>query len=146
MWAMGRLLLLTGSLFCVQAGAIEYIAPRDALSLKSQFSIATVPAETDLAAVAGKEWRCDMYGMRTRLQVERDLPLYKFTKANSTWRNDGAQLVKAYSAQSESLKGTSGRVTDEVRMAGHGTQLIGRMSLEGSTVLAYTTCKLADSL
>lgn len=87
-----------------------------------------------------------MYGVRTRMQIQRNVKLYSLKKdALGAYANTGAQVVSSYSPFNGSLQGKTERFEDQIRLTGDG-QLISRLSLRGQeengpTVIAYSICK-----
>lgn len=85
-----------------------------------------------------------MYGMRTRLQVERDVKLYRFSPSGRNFINLGAQMIQAYGIEGQGFIGRRGKLTDLVK-AGPEDTLIAQLSM-GSAVLAYSVCKATPIL
>jgi hypothetical protein len=136
--------LLTAALLGNLAGAVdlEYISPEKQDALAKQFSSAhmTLADKKQLE----HEWTCDMYGMRTHLQVQHGLKLYDFRERDGGGlKNVGAQPVESYSFSADGrLQGQTERVFDRVRLTAQG-ELIGQLSLNapGQTLIAYSVCK-----
>lgn len=129
--------LLTAASFALD---MEYISPEQKEQLVRKFEQATLD-KTE--GVLDKKWSCDMYGVRSRLQVQRNLKLYSFAKAPSgLFKNSGAQVVADYKNDGQSLLGHSQRFEDQVRLTPSG-QLISRLSLRqpDAIVIAYAVCK-----
>lgn len=142
-----RVIIVLGvSVAAVQAAAIEFIPKDKAVALAGEFESSRVPTKADLVALAGKELQCDMYGVRTRLQVERGVKLYMLSQSESVWKNDGAQVVPSYKLDTKGLIGHRGSVTDELRID-KDNKVIAQLSLEKPVeektelvVLAYSKC------
>lgn len=119
---------------------LEYISPERRAELEKDFN--SEPFKfPDSSSIKHKKWTCDMYGVRTRLQVQRDVKLYNF-KSDSNWRNDGAQVVTEYKIEEKSLVGRSERFEDQVKINSKG-ELISRLSVSSPErqVVAYSVCK-----
>lgn len=135
-------LFLCGSLCLGLAGhaiEMEYISPEKKQELETQFEKAIFSSK-DSTTLKQKLWTCDMYGVRTRLQVKRGVKLYNFKK-ESDWHNDGAQIVRDYKPENGRLIGMAGNLEDQVKMNSKG-QLISRLSLTRPErqVVAYAVC------
>ena len=131
----------------VPSAAIEFIPKQQVEVLAKEFLVARVPTVDQIKALSGKELQCDMYGVRTRLQVERNVKLYYFTGQNEQWKNQGAQVVPEYKLDTKGLVGQTGSVIDELRID-QNNQLMAQLSLNSarnsdgkSVVLAYSKCK-----
>lgn len=133
------LLFFFMSSVAAQAVEVEYISPQKQKQLEAMFNHAGFSARKDARIFKEKNWTCEMYGMRSRLQVQRGLKLYKWS---NDWHNDGAQVVSQYKAENFSLVGRGDRFEDQVKITKDG-QLISRLTLTSSksTVLAYSVCK-----
>ena len=124
--------------FLVQAMEMEYISPETKTELEREFAKAEFSSKA-AAAIKQKVWTCDMYGVRTRLQVKRGVQLYNWKQDG--WHNDGAQIVRDYTAEPSGLTGAKGPLQDEVKLNSKG-QLISRLSLTRPEhqVVAYAVC------
>lgn len=121
---------------------MEYIGPEESQQLEKDFNKAQFTANQQ-AQLSGKKWTCDMYGVRSRLQVQRGVKLYEFKAAEpAKWTNSGAQLVNDYTVDAGQMIGRRAQFEDRIKMTTQG-QLISRLSLaEGDhRVLAYSVCK-----
>jgi hypothetical protein len=87
-----------------------------------------------------------MYGVRSRLQVQRGINLYRWSRESALWKNGGAQPVTEYRYHTDhtrgELVGRTARLEDEVRLTADG-QLISRLSASApsAAVIAYSVCK-----
>jgi hypothetical protein len=129
------------------AAALEYVTPQQTEQLKSDFSRAEAPEKSVLTSLINRDLKCDMYGVRSRLQVEREVILYRFHQESSVWKNAGAQVVQNYQWVKNELIGTQGPLTDKVRI--FKGSLLAELSIQGATgsenaptILAYSVCKL----
>lgn len=124
------------------AAEVEYISPERRAELESLFKEAQFTPAQDTSAIRSHEWTCDMFGMRTHLQVQRGLKLYKWAE-KLEWHNIGAQLVSDYKSEGSALVGHKGRFEDQVKISKDG-QLVSRLSLTSpaGTVIAYSVCKI----
>lgn len=133
--------LLCTCLFLGIAGhaiEMEYISPQKKKDLEVEFEKAEFSSK-NADILKQKQWTCDMYGVRTRLQVKRGVKLYNWK--DSGWHNDGAQIVRDYKAEERGLIGSTGPLEDQVKMNSKG-QLISRLSLTRPErqVVAYAVC------
>jgi hypothetical protein len=83
-----------------------------------------------------------MYGMRSRLRVERNVHLYKFKIAETNrLTNFGAQILDTYAIDGDGLISKNDDVEDAVRMTTEG-ELIARLSSlhPEKRVAAYAVC------
>jgi hypothetical protein len=119
---------------------LEYISPERRAELEKDFNSDTFKPVAG-EQIKHKKWTCDMYGMRTNLQVKRDVKLYNF-KNDAAWENSGAQVVVDYKVEDRSLIGRTDRFEDQVKLNGKG-ELISRLSLTAPErqVVAYSVCK-----
>lgn len=118
----------------------EYISPERRQELEMDFnSSAAKPLVSN--DIKHKKWTCDMYGVRSRLQVQRDVKLYNW-KDDKNWDNAGAQVVVSYAVEKNTLVGRTERFEDQVKMKANG-QLISQLSLVSPNreVVAYSVCK-----
>lgn len=118
----------------------QLLPPEHLRALERSFT----EAQRELAPVLSKQkhWSCDMYGMRTKYQVRRGVPLYDWTPANNAeWTNGGEHPVDRYVLEGQHLIGRDERVRDEVRLTTKG-QLVSRLTsvAEPKRVLAYSLC------
>lgn len=141
-----RSLILSLLLLVAVAGGVshgvdfEYIPPEKQKSLETQFNTAHKAFPTK--KVVDKEWKCDMYGMRSRLRVERNVHLYKFKIAETNrLTNFGAQILETYAIDGDGLISKNDDVEDTVRMTTDG-ELIARLSSlhPEKRVAAYAVC------
>lgn len=132
--AFGLTLSLTG-----HAVDLEYIGPNRRAELEKEFHSAKLPP----AKMPASRWSCDMYGMRTHLQVKRGVRLYDWDKNG---RNNGAQVASEYLAEDGSLVGRTSRFEDRVRLSDSG-ELISELRLRepNPRVVAYSVCRASDS-
>ncbi len=132
-----------------QAVGIEYLDNSRIDQLRGSFNSATQLTVSDLKSLNESKWNCDMYGMSTRLQVEKNVRLYYFQGVEKDGKieelqNRGAQVVTSYRI-GEALKGTKGSLSDEIRRSNDG-KLISRLEIESpktktSRVLAISVCE-----
>jgi len=118
---------------------MEYISPEQKQELERQFEKAEFSAAT-AGALKQKQWTCDMYGVRTRLQVKRGVKLYNW-KQQADWSNSGAQIVRDYKVDNEKLVGLTGPLEDQVKVSSNG-KIISRLSITrpDRQVVAYAVC------
>lgn len=136
------LLFLAG--VAAQAIEFEHMSLEQKAQLERQFEEAKSAADR-ADSVAGRKWTCDMYGVRSRLQVQRDVNLYSLKKGPLGYTNAGAQVVQEYSASNGVFSGLNARFEDQIRLTADG-RLISRLSRRGQapgdgTVIAYSLCR-----
>jgi hypothetical protein len=120
---------------------LEYISPAQKEKLVEDFEHAKLEKAD---AILGKKWSCDMYGVRSRMQVQRDVKLYTLNKGTSgTFANTGAQVVSKYRFEKGVFAGQQGKFEDSLRMTAKG-ELISRLSVlqPQPAVIAYSVCKV----
>lgn len=122
-----------------QAAELEFISQDQANALGEQFSGAGTPTETLFSRK--KNWTCDMYGVRTRLQVQRGVKLYEWSSEKGAWKNGGAQPVIDYRLDKGTFSGRGPKVEDQIRATKEG-RLISRLSSadDSHKVIAYSVC------
>lgn len=120
---------------------LEYISPVQSQTLKQEFAKAHLTAEDQALLRKTPSWSCDMFGMRTKLQVQRRVNLYEFKAADSSFENHGAQPVQDYHFKQNALEGSTTKVIDRLRMTTSGA-LISELSTASAphTILAYSVC------
>lgn len=130
-------------LMAMGAGAtgFEYVSPEQKAQLEKDFQDASL-SDLQRTELFGKKWTCDMYGVRTRLQVQHGLKLYQLVDDKNGVKNSGVQLIARYNKESGRLTGRDDRFEDQIKMTARG-QLISRLSLSSGThdVLAYSLCE-----
>ena len=137
--SLALLVSLTGRAF-----ELEYISPERSTALANQFDNATLTENQQSLLSQKKAWTCSMYGVRTRLQVQKAVKLYSWTSpSQGQWQNGGTHPVAKYVYQGKllALVGQTDQLQDEVRLTNRG-QLVSRLSSRTakSDVLAYTVC------
>lgn len=119
---------------------MEYISPEQKDQIAADFEKAKLEKADE---VLDRKWSCDMFGVRSRLQVQRGVNLYSLRSAmDGEILNKGAQVVAKYQPKDGALLGRTDRFEDEIRMTSSG-QLISRLSgrQAGVGVIAYSICK-----
>lgn len=141
---LASLIFSTLFLFGVVAHGMdmEFISLQQKAELEQRFAVAKFEMG-DVAKVTNKKWSCDMYGIRSRLQVQRKVNLYSLNKESQSgaFVNSGAQVVSQYTSKDNILKGQNERFEDQIRLTAEG-QLISRLtSLKPvPSVIAYSIC------
>ena len=135
-------LLLTISFSAFASAEVEYISPEKHAELENLFNSAEFRADKDPQTIEAHQWKCDMFGARSKMQVQRGLKLYDLKMSGSDWHNDGAQVISDYQAGELALIGHKDRFEDQVKITKDG-QLVSRLSLNNAakTVIAYSVCK-----
>ena len=142
-------LILFCLVFCSGLGRaieMEYVTQEQSEQLASLFSSASFSHKEHASKMSGKSWSCDMYGVRSHLQVQRDVKLYQWSDSkDKVWHNKGAQLISAYKPGPKVLVGQSGRLEDQVKFTPDGrliSQLsAGPLDTAQKVVIAYSVCK-----
>lgn len=129
------------------ATAIEFISKDEIKKLEQSFLKAEAIGANDLKQIQGQALICDMYGARTRLQVERGVSLYTFKEKLNQWQNSGEQVVKTYALSRSGLVGQNEKVVDEIRRLSQG-EFLSRLTLakDQSVVLVFSQCRLSSSI
>lgn len=135
------LLLLTLTVAIAASADVEYISAERQQELETMFNNAQFSAKKDTQTLTSHAWKCDMYGVRSRLQVHRDLKLYKWTSQVDGWHNEGAQVVSEYKTGEHEFVGSKANFEDQVRVTSNG-QIVSRLSLTAplKQTLAYSVC------
>lgn len=146
--AVFKTLRILGVLFClpfaVRAADLTYVTPAQVDELQTTFAAASLTPDDLQTLIGTKGWRCDLYGVRTRLQVRRDIDVYRFTRTipDAEIKNSGAQPITSYAIDAKSLRGTGEHgLIDEVRVTPK-KELIAKLSIpERGVTVAYTLCR-----
>ena len=128
---------------------VEYLETARLDQLQTSFNQASKISGDALKTLNESKWNCEMYGMSSRLQIEKNVKLYYFQGVEKDgsiheFKNKGAQVVTSYRT-GEALKGINGSISDEVRMAKDG-KLISRLEIQTSQsktsrILAISVCE-----
>ena len=121
---------------------VDYISPARTTELENQFASAK-PADVT-ALTHFTKWTCDMYGMRSKLQVQRGLDLYAFSASKtdaSALNNSGDAPVTRFARHGDAFEGTTDKgVLDQLRVTADG-HLVGKLSLPAHKLtIAYAVC------
>ncbi len=139
--ALLTLMFLTGII--THAVDFEHISLDKKTELERQFNEAR-SATANSNSILNRKWTCDMYGVRSRLQVKRNVNLYSLNATELGIANSGAQVVSSYGATNGNLSGRNSRFEDQLRLTPDGL-LLSRLSLHGQTepgaVIAYSVCR-----
>jgi hypothetical protein len=119
---------------------LEYISPEQRKALEQSFASAEVPR----AEILQGTWKCDLFGIRSSMQVQRGIELYDWSSSASQtgqWKNAGAQPVNAYRAEGGMVHGVQDRFEDQVKRTRDG-HLISQLSVltPQKMVVAYALC------
>lgn len=140
-----RLILMSLPLWSAQTAAVsgDFISQSTIQKLESTFQRAQNIRLKNKDLLTQTQWRCSLYGVRSQMQVEKDLRLYAFTKtAKDTFKNDGSQVIREYSFSNTDLQGQSGDLLEKLRMTSKG-ELIGQLLFgysNTSRIIAYSLC------
>ena len=123
---------------------VDYISPARVGELERLFASARA---ADLNTLSKSKWSCAMFGMRSKLYVERDLNLYAFRAGPvvdgvQTALNDGDEPITSYRVDASGFAGRGGSrdLLDQIRITSDG-RLISKLTQSSqNTVIAYATC------
>lgn len=123
---------------------IEFIGADKEQQLEKQFAEGHFDGGKDARRIQGHDWQCDMYGMRSKMQVKHGLKLYKWSSPSAEkpeMHNSGAQLVNDYKADGGALIGIHERFEDQVKLTPDG-HLISQLSVISpqKMIVAYSVC------
>lgn len=118
------------------AASFEFVSPEQRSSLAQEFQLAHSPKSTEL----NKSWNCDMYGMRSHLQVERNISLYKFDLKASKFINQGSHVVHDYQLSTKALVGSTSTLIDQVKITDKGTLIAQLSTKTPEKIVAYSKC------
>lgn len=148
-WSQFIVLMLVALLGSAAGAEVEFISLQKRKNLEEEFSQGSFPDSTLLWGL----WKCDLFGMRSQMQVQRNLNLYFWSKAAATkqeWQNQGPQPIFQYQVRGNALVGTNDVVVDQVEMTFEDQirktkdgRWISQFSMVKPTrmVLAYATCR-----
>ena len=140
------LIWLTSALLGLSATAAPleytYITPIERQNFVTQFEQAPPAAPSLDARIGDRDWSCDMYGMRTQMQVKPQTRLYHFHHQGKTWQNSGALPIGHYAIQNGVLTGENQKVRDQIKISDRG-QLISQLTTASkpAVVLSYSICR-----
>lgn len=116
------------------------------------------------ATLKKTSWNCELFGMRSRMQVQKKKRFYQFklskTVPGTLVANNGAQIIKSYKTSKNGFIGEKGPLSDLIRITKAG-KLVSELSIptrdlddgalshrdissqvqRGRTVLAYAVCE-----
>jgi hypothetical protein len=121
---------------------IEHVSDTKVKELEQLFSIGTPAEKNRMKSLHESLWSCDLFGVRSRMQVIRGAKLYSFVLSGDTVQNSGSQEVKLYQIQKGELQGDSRHITDHIRFLSRN-HLIARMTTKAGSpeTVAFATCK-----
>ncbi len=137
-------------LFLSSAHAVEisFIEQQELQILTNSFESAKTLKSDNLKDILGPIWTCNLFGTRTRMQIERNLHLYDLSQSGSKteFANKGAQVIRNYSFSKGSLIGKKENLKETLRLSSEGN-LIGRIEhldpeSKKPIILAYSSCTL----
>ncbi len=134
---------------------VDYISPGQVSELEELFAEADSPIQ--VSELFNKGLVCTMYGVRTRMSKEEQVPLYRFSyQPSEELHNQGSQPIARYSldASGRGLRGqlrtASGVIQDHIRLHSSGrwiSQLTvvaeSESSQQDKSILAYSVCSQA---
>ncbi len=142
--------------------AVEHVSKQQIESIKVVFDRAQsnsggeIASETvlKLSDLVNKTFVCDMIGVSSRMQVEKNIKLYRFGVIDNKGElaNNGAHFIRAYTSSGKFLRGQKGNLVDEIRAIGPDAFVV-RLSIHSAPsaqasketpseprVLAYSRC------
>lgn len=121
---------------------IEHVSDAKVAELEQLFSIGAPAEKSRIQKLHQSLWSCDLFGVKSRMQVIRDAKLYSFLVEGSSIKNLGSQEVKSYSILAGELTGSSARISDQVRFLSRN-HLISKITTKSETpeALAFAICK-----
>jgi len=123
----GVLLMVTPTVHAVD---IEFIPDQEIARLQTEFSRLPVPSNNNVEqSLIGRSWLCELYGVRTRLQVERNVSLYQFSRAKNALANRGSYPIANYRMDHRGLAGRTSNLEDIVRLSVDGKSLMSELSV-----------------
>lgn len=133
---------LTGSL-SAHAVNLNYVSPEIRQHLEMDFnnSKSTYPKSLH------SNWICEMFGVRSGLQHEKNVPLYHLQQLkDGHYQNDGASPSKVLSLNEEKteLKGKSRQVTELLRMKSPSEIIAKFVHTKSQQVVAFAKCAKQD--
>jgi hypothetical protein len=124
---LGMLLVVTPTVHAVD---IEFIADQQIAGLQAEFSRLPVPSNNTIEqALLGRSWLCELYGVRSRLQVERNVSLYQFSRAKNALANRGSYPIENYRMDHRGITGRTSNLEDIVRVSVDGKSLMSELSV-----------------
>ncbi len=144
-WIWWIILTLYLCLVCWNSYATEvkFIPGKERLELESAFNKATPYLQPE------GTWVCDMYGVRSNLQVMHNLKLYSFARAKDRFANRGVQMVPVYRTEAGEMRGFAPvhqeKMQDDLRMT-KDAHLVSRLTqVSSGQVVAYSVCQRSSS-
>lgn len=107
---------------------IEFVSQDQVIALQKKFEHSQSLDTTKMKGITGRDLKCTMYGLKTRLQVERNVLLYKFQTAGAHYQNQGAHVVENYRFDGRDLVGFQESLVEIVRWDESQKLLISRLS------------------
>ncbi|MGE4131841.1 MAG: hypothetical protein AB7F86_09380 [Bdellovibrionales bacterium] len=126
-----------------EAVDFEFISLEQKSSFDKRFSQAKPIPDAVAAQSLKHTWLCDMFGMRSRMQVQRGIRLYSWpTVSADGLANKGAHLVGQYRFENGELQGHTHQFEDRVRLepTGHIIAQLSATKPRGQ-VISYSVCK-----
>ncbi len=123
--------------------SLEYVSPQRKLDLERDFANARF-SQSDRDSAQNRVWNCEMVGVRSRMQVQRDLKLYKLVMlpGSNALNNSGSHIIRKYEFKDNALIGQNERFEDQVRMTSDGRLIAKLTALKPQTmVISYSVCR-----
>lgn len=134
---VGSLILCMGMLssWLSSATSFEYIPESTRQELAAEFLAASAPNPS----IFNKNWICDMYGMRSHMQVKKNVSLYNISENKD---NLGSHPIKKYVATAIEFVGKSQDFTDRLRFTKDG-HIIAELTSnkDSASLIAYSRCR-----
>lgn len=124
-----------------QALNLNYVSPQTKESLSEDFK----QAHHVIPEIPSANWTCEMFGVRTGLQYEKDVFLYKFKPTTkSSVQNDGLSPTKSFDLNSKKseMKGQSGPVSEFIRFQSEKRLVSKFVHTRSQKTLAFARCQV----
>ncbi len=149
LWSGPRIWSLFLSLLFLSASEgyslnLNYVSPETKKSLESDFQKAS-----HLAPKLDRSfWVCEMFGMQTGLQHEKDIPLYQFAARSRGLQNHGSSPNSDFSLNPSKteLTGKGDQITEYIRFKSDKTLISQIVHKSSEKTLAYALCTESSHL
>lgn len=131
------LVLILGLASSADANDIQVISEGKIQSLEADYQSAASPSVNQLR----KPWNCNLFGVRSRMQVQKHDKYYDFTGDNSVVKNGGLAPMRQFNMTSNEWSASNGRWTERLRITSDGTLVSQLSAADDGRVLAYVHCQ-----
>lgn len=117
---------------------LNYVSPETRQQLVEEFERSKNP----LPAIIQGLWTCEMFGMQTGLQHEKDLKLYSFTQNTSgDVHNTGISPNELFKSHQLELIGSGSQVTEYIRFPSDKELISKLVHTSSKKTLAFAKCR-----